>query len=93
MLWVSSMWVLAGCFSFICHKGGTRFSTLKINGQVRDDFRTCGSHAKLNSKQLICLHHVPQVSSHCRQQNVGQVWKLSDGKSEWSYQGMQSSYM
>ena len=60
MLWVTSMRVPAGCFSSICHEGDTRFSTLKINGQVYDAFRACGSHAEPNNEQLICLHHIPQ---------------------------------
>ena len=39
-----------------------------------DKCRACGPHAELNSKQLIYLHHVPQLS--CRQQNVGNEAKV-----------------
>ena len=56
VMWVSGIHFLAGHLSSIYHEDGTRFSTLKVDGQACKTFRACratAANVKPNSEQSI----------------------------------------
>ena len=71
---------LAACPSFLCHKDGTRFSTLKSNGRACNAFRSCRVRAATRGAKTVSTQHLYTTAPHTADnRKLGGAWKWGQG--------------